>query len=62
MQNCEIIDLWKKGLSKQKLAEIYKDKVDLIVNAGTIENKIPSTLYDCIENKILRQGNVHLNI
>ena len=24
MQNYEIIDLWKKGLSKQKLAEIYK--------------------------------------
>ena len=49
-------------LDGNKLAEIYKDKVDLIVNAGTIENKIPSTLYDCIENKILRQGNVHLNI
>lgn len=47
-------------LDGNKLAEIYKDKVDLIVNAGVIENKVPSTLYDCLENKILRQGNVRL--
>ena len=49
-------------LDGNKLVEIYKDKVDLIVNAGIIENKIPSTLYDCIENKILRQGSVHINL
>lgn len=47
-------------LDGNKLVEIYKDKVDLIVNAGIIENKIPSTLYDCIENKVLRQGSVYL--
>ena len=47
-------------LDGNKLAEIYKDKVDLIVNVGVIENKVPSTLYDCLENKILRQGNVRL--
>ena len=43
-----------------KLVELYKDKVDLIVNCGTIEKKLPSTLYDCINNKVLRQGSVYL--
>lgn len=43
-----------------KLVELYKDKVDLIVNCGTIEEKLPSTLYDCINNKVLRQGSVYL--
>ena len=49
-------------LDGNKLEELYKDKVDLIVNAGTLENKLPSTLYDCIENKVLRQGSVKLDI
>lgn len=43
-----------------KIAEIFKDKVDLIVNAGLIEKKLPSTLYDSINKKILRQGEVYL--
>ncbi|MEI0609083.1 L-threonylcarbamoyladenylate synthase [Brachyspira pilosicoli] len=43
-----------------KLVELYKDKVDLILNCGTIEKKLPSTLYDCINNKVLRQGSVYL--
>ena len=43
-----------------KIVELYKDKVDLIVNCGTIEEKLPSTLYDCINNKVLRQGSVYL--
>lgn len=49
-------------LDGNKLEELYKDKVDLIVNAGILENKMPSTLYDCIENKVLRQGSVKLDI
>ncbi|CRF35305.1 translation factor Sua5 [Brachyspira suanatina] len=49
-------------LDGNKLAELYKDKADLIVNAGVLENKMPSTLYDCLENKVLRQGSVHLDI
>ena len=49
-------------LDGNKLAELYKDKADLIINAGILENKMPSTLYDCLENKILRQGSVILNI
>lgn len=46
-------------LDGSKLAELYNDKADLIVNAGILENKMPSTLYDCIQNKILRQGSVY---
>ena len=49
-------------LDGNKLAELYKDKANLIINAGILENKMPSTLYDCLENKILRQGSVILNI
>lgn len=48
-------------LDGNELAELYKDKADLIVNAGVLENKMPSTLYDCLANKVLRQGSVHLN-
>lgn len=47
-------------LDGNELAELYKDKADLIINAGVLENKMPSTLYDCLENKVLRQGAVHL--
>ena len=47
-------------LDGDKLVSMYKNKVDLIINAGIIENKIPSTLYDCLENKVIRQGNVVL--
>ncbi|OEJ15835.1 threonylcarbamoyl-AMP synthase [Brachyspira hampsonii] len=47
-------------LDGNELAELYKDKADLIINAGILENKMPSTLYDCLENKVLRQGSVHL--
>lgn len=43
-----------------KIVEIFKDKVDLIVNAGLIEKKLPSTLYDSINKKILRQGEVYI--
>lgn len=43
-----------------KIVEIFKDEVDLIVNAGLIEKKLPSTLYDSINKKILRQGEVYL--
>ncbi len=43
-----------------KIVEIFKDKADLIVNAGLIEKKLPSTLYDSINKKILRQGEVYL--
>lgn len=43
-----------------KIVEIFKYKVDLIVNAGLIEKKLPSTLYDSINKKILRQGEVYL--
>ena len=49
-------------LDGNELADLYKDKADLIVNAGVLENKMPSTLYDCLENKVLRQGSVHLDI
>ena len=49
-------------LDGNELAELYKDKADLIVNAGVLENKMPSTLYDCLENKVLRQGSVHLDV
>lgn len=49
-------------LDGNKLVNIYKDKVDLIVNAGILDNKVPSTLYDCINNKIIRQGNVYLDM
>ncbi|KLI32043.1 L-threonylcarbamoyladenylate synthase [Brachyspira hyodysenteriae] len=49
-------------LDGNELAELYKDKADLIVNAGVLENKMPSTLYDCLANKVLRQGSVHLDI
>ncbi len=48
-------------LDGNELVELYKDKADLIINAGVLENKMPSTLYDCLENKVLRQGAVHLN-
>ncbi|ASJ21421.1 L-threonylcarbamoyladenylate synthase [Brachyspira hampsonii] len=47
-------------LDGNELAGLYKDKADLIINAGILENKMPSTLYDCLENKVLRQGYVHL--
>lgn len=47
-------------LDGNELAELYKYKADLIVNAGVLENKMPSTLYDCLENKVIRQGSVHL--
>ena len=47
-------------LDGNELAELYKDKADLIINAGVLENKMPSTLYDCLENKVIRQGSVHL--
>ena len=43
-----------------KLVEIFEDKADLIVNAGIIEKKLPSTLYDTINKKVLRQGEVYL--
>ena len=43
-----------------KIAAIFKDKADLIINAGLIEKKLPSTLYDSINKKILRQGEVYL--
>ena len=43
-----------------KIVEIFKDKADLIINAGLIEKKLPSTLYDSINKKILRQGEVYL--
>ena len=42
------------------IIKFFKNDVDLIVDAGTLEQKMPSTLYDCINNKILRQGNVLL--
>lgn len=41
-----------------ELVKMYKDKVDLIVNKGIIEQKTPSTLYDCINKKVIRQGSV----
>ena len=43
-----------------KLVEIFKDKVDLIINGGIIEKKLPSTLYDSISKKVIRQGKVYL--
>lgn len=43
-----------------KLVEIFKDKVDLIINGGIIEKKLPSTLYDSINKKVIRQGEVYL--
>ena len=49
-------------LNGNELAELYKASADLVVNAGILENKMPSTLYDCMENKILRQGSVHINL
>ncbi len=49
-------------LNGNELAELYKDKANLIVNAGILENKMPSTLYSCIQNKVLRQGSVYINI
>lgn len=42
------------------IINFFKEDVDLIVDAGVLEKKQPSTLYDCINNKILRQGNVKL--
>ena len=44
-----------------KLVEIFKDKVDLIINGGIIEKKLPSTLYDSISKKVIRQGEVYLS-
>lgn len=49
-------------LNGNELAELYKDKANLIVNAGILENKMPSTLYSCIQNKVLRKGSVCINI
>lgn len=49
-------------LNGNELAELYKDKANLIVNAGILENKMPSTLYSCIQNKVLRKGSVYINI
>ena len=43
-----------------KLVEIFKDKVDLIINGEIIEKKLPSTLYDSISKKVIRQGEVYL--
>ncbi len=41
-----------------KIIEFYKDKVDLIVDAGDLPKKIPSTLLDISSKpyKVLRQG------
>lgn len=45
-----------------KLVELYKDKVDIIINKGEIEKKMPSTLYDCISKKVIRDGSVKITI
>lgn len=43
-----------------EIINIFQDKVDLIVDCGIIEKKLPSTIYDCINNKVIRQGSVIL--
>jgi len=39
-----------------KIVELYEDKVDLIINKGIIEESMASTLYDSINEKVIREG------
>ena len=43
-----------------KIIELYENKVDLIINNGTIEESMASTLYDCINDKVLREGSIKI--
>ncbi len=43
-----------------KIIELYEDKVDLIINNGIIKEGLASTLYDCINDKVIREGSIKI--
>lgn len=40
------------------VARLYAGKVDIVVDAGHLPDRTPSTLYDCVTHRVLRQGAV----
>jgi L-threonylcarbamoyladenylate synthase len=45
-------------LDGDEIVKMYENKVDLIINAGMLQEKKASTLFSCIEDKVLRQGSI----
>ena len=41
-----------------ELRKIFSGKIDAIIDAGKLPEKIPSTIYDCVNGKILREGSI----
>ncbi|MBN2127834.1 MAG: threonylcarbamoyl-AMP synthase [Candidatus Diapherotrites archaeon] len=48
----------KDNYDSVKLIELFANKIDCICDAGKIPEIKPSTIYDCKEKKILREGNI----
>jgi tRNA threonylcarbamoyl adenosine modification protein (Sua5/YciO/YrdC/YwlC family) len=42
----------------KKIKLQFKNKADLIIDAGNLEKRKPSTIYDTISRKILREGDI----
>lgn len=43
-----------------EIADEFESDVDLIVSAGDIKESLPSTIYDCVNEKVLREGALKL--
>lgn len=43
-----------------KLRVMYEDAVDIIIDGGDREGGLPSTLYDCANDRVIRQGSIRL--
>ncbi len=50
----------KEIYSGKKVVEEFSDKVDVVINRGELEENKPSTVYDAINKKIVREGEVSL--
>jgi len=50
----------KEIYSGKEAADVFKGKVDVIVDAGELAEEKPSTVYDAVNKKILREGPVSL--
>ncbi|MEK6794643.1 MAG: L-threonylcarbamoyladenylate synthase [Spirochaetota bacterium] len=46
--------------SVRELVKRYEEKVDIIIDGGDIVDAAPSTIYDCIGKRVLRQGKVRV--
>lgn len=47
--------------SSKKAKDVFADKVDMIIEAGILEKRNPSTIYDYINKKTLRQGDIFIH-